>query len=950
MILPSQTSQPLSSTSTVDATAITSSKLLSSISSKGGATSEPTKATELLEYSVSSLASWVASSSAPAVIGGSSLASLSSTDAATPTSVASQPARSSASTGYANLPSGQGNALSNTSAATLSASAHLESSVISSSSTPTLASGSLPLASITSTTASLAASMSSVILEDTTSRTTIRPQPIPINPINGNMTRPASSIATTSARTTESISLSAPGNGTVSSSLAFATTYSAASSLSSTAMISSSFGLSGSFTQTFIVSTTSQTLSTATSSQAAQISDAPLWLSDTTTVRSTPALGISASSSVNMGLLPFPLEPPLQTAPTGWTNSSTSSATGGTPTSSPPLFTASIVISSQETGSGTLRDMFTLSPLLSTATSAILSIPTSLSGFITKTKTRTESSVLSSSISSIATETVAAAAPPSKPLTPEETAGVAIGSTAGILLAIVAAIFVARRYHAIHAAKRGSGNSSGIYPKEAYLYDPSLGGNGGSGSASHDALIFMSGGASGLPSTGSRTPPRVPKNSREYDPRSWFNIDGQNYSDPGNPFADPEDPFMDWRSSDAIASPSETGSALAAAAEKYAAGPQRPLPPVPASLTPLFGDHHIPSPTLSPIMNGCSLKRSHSVSSRRSSVRSQRSLRSFRGCPSPDSESRNVPPISPSWRRASKILASIREGHADDPLPDPIEHDLLLPVDVRSETPDSVMVYAPAPISRAPLRPNLPTILSEDETSMASLPSIAAAKSLSATQPRSTGSILFSTYKDDQYAYTPLTPNNIPSPPHSERADSEKTITQSTYFVQPSSPTPTITSVPRNKGWEEIKRTSNGSSSLMSSRPPTPPWHQFTPPRPNLTPPPPLKKRSLIQLRRKTPLAGHGQLMVPPHKTYSSPTSSPLTVKTNFIVNSNKSFEGPRMSLLAKVNSMSDMRDETASPKKHKKGIGLGIGYRDSILWRVEGVSRWCPEDVGTKF
>ncbi|KAH6881393.1 hypothetical protein BKA58DRAFT_406948 [Alternaria rosae] len=828
MILPSQTSQPLSSTSTVDATAITSSKLLSSISSKGGATSEPTKATELLEYSVSSLASWVASSSAPAVIGGSSLASLSSTDAATPTSVASQPARSSASTGYANLPS-----------ATLSASAHLESSVISSSSTPTLASASLAAsmsspsvttneAPATNVTASVQSSSSRIDsstsggsvtipasskLEDTTSRTTIRPQPIPINPINGNMTRPASSIATTSARTTESISLSAPGNGTVSSSLAFATTYSAASSLSSTAMISSSFGLSGSFTQTFIVSTTS-----------------------------------------------------------------------------------------------TLRDMFTLSPLLSTATSAILSIPTSLSGFITKTKTRTESSVLSSSISSMstniydttlrtrtltnaptssATETVAAAAPPSKPLTPEETAGVAIGSTAGILLAIVAAIFVARRYHAIHAAK------------QAYLYDPSLGGNGGSGSASHDALIFMSGGASGLPSTGSRTPPRVPKNSREYDPRSWFNIDGQNYSDPGNPFADPEDPFMDWRSSDAIASPSETGSALAAAAEKYAAGPQRPLPPVPASLTPLFGDHHIPSPTLSPIMNGCSLKRSHSVSSRRSSVRSQRSLRSFRGCPSPDSESRNVPPISPSWRRASKILASIREGHADDPLPDPIEHDLLLPVDVRSETPDSVMVYAPAPISRAPLRPNLPTILSEDETSMASLPSIAAAKSLSATQPRSTGSILFSTYKDDQYAYTPLTPNNIPSPPHSERADSEKTITH-----------------------------------LMSSRPPTPPWHQFTPPRPNLTPPPPLKKRSLIQLRRKTPLAGHGQLMVPPHKTYSSPTSSPLTVKTNFIVNSNKSFEGPRMSLLAKVNSMSDMRDETASPKKHKKGIGLGIGYRDSILWR----------------
>ncbi|KAI4938424.1 hypothetical protein J4E85_000864 [Alternaria conjuncta] len=213
----------------------------------------------------------------------------------------------------------------------------------------------------------------------------------------------------------------------------------------------------------------------------------------------------------------------------------------------------------------------------------------------TTLRTRT----LTNAPTSSATETEAAAAPPSKPLTPEETAGVAIGSTAGILLAIVAAIFVARRYHAIHTAKRGSGGSSGVYPGVAWLYDPSLGenGSGGSGSGSNDAL--MSGGASGLPSTGSRTPPRVPKNSREYDPRGWLNI-AQNYSDPGNPwredpFRDPEDPFKDafrdWRGSDAITSPSDPGSDLVAEVTKYAAGPQRPLPPVPASLTPLFRDH-----------------------------------------------------------------------------------------------------------------------------------------------------------------------------------------------------------------------------------------------------------------------------------------------------------------------------------------------------------------------
>jgi hypothetical protein len=57
------------------------------------------------------------------------------------------------------------------------------------------------------------------------------------------------------------------------------------------------------------------------------------------------------------------------------------------------------------------------------------------------------------------------------------------------------------------------------------------------------------------------------------------------------------------------------------------------------------------------------------------------------------------------------------------------------------------------------------------------------------------------------------------------------------------------------------------------------------------------------------------------------------------------------MSLLAKVNSMSDMRDESAIQKKKTAiGLGLGLGYRDSLSRRVERVSRWPPEDVGRKF
>jgi hypothetical protein len=254
------------------------------------------------------------------------------------------------------------------------------------------------------------------------------------------------------------------------------------------------------------------------------------------------------------------------------------------------------------------------------------------------------------------------------------------------------------------------------------------------------------------------------------------------------------------------------------------------------------------------------------------------------------------------------------------------------------------MVYAPVP--RTPMRPALSTIFSDDHTSMTSLPSIVAAESLAAAQPRSTGSIIFPTSKGTQCSYASFVYNNTLSPSHPDRPTSDETITQRTYSIFPSSPLPQSTSTPRNKGWEEIKRTSNGSSSFHSPLP-TPPLHSFAPPRPNFSSLPPLKKRSLIQLRRKTPLFGTGQLIMPTQNPHSASSSAPLAVKTNFVFNSNKSFEGPRMSLLAKVNSMSDTRDKAASPRKRK---GSGLGYRDSISRRVEARSRWSPSEVERSF
>ncbi|OWY42964.1 hypothetical protein AALT_g480 [Alternaria alternata] len=928
----------------------------------------PTAIAGLPQHSVLSLTSWL-KSSYTATIDGSSLATI--TRLATPTSMISV----SQATSLSSLVLSETSFYSTISGSSLGSipTSEAKNDTNTAIATESVQSSSLLIDSSTFAFGGSLTISASVTFEDSTlSRITIPTDSI-VATVTGN-TSSTASITTMSIRVTGLGAHSATENRTVSSSVALSTTSletsvlpSAGTNGSSPSTVETSLfssPISASLTQIIISSTTSWTLSTASSIQSVGIPTAPLESDRNITVTST-----IASTATTMMSLSSWSHPSLSASLVGSGNISLPSATQTYTSTGTAAVTESISTShASRSGSSHMSPAFgSISPLITTSarfsipTSAsptsVSSISTSKSATISLirtfvTKTRTQSSILSSHTSSLSndvhkdstrtpsavhtstsspTETVVIAAAPK--LTPSQTAGVALGSTAGVL-AIVAAIFVARRYHAMHAAKHESWGSSGVYPKVAYLYDPSLGENGGRDSEDDEALAFMSGGASGLLSTGSRTPPRAPQNSFDYDSPNW------QYSDPGNPFKDPEDPFLDWRSSDAINSPSETASALAAAVAEYGAGPQKPLPPVPLSLTPLFHDHVIPSPTLSPMVNGCSLRRSHARSSRGSSVRSQRSLRGFHACPPTSPSSTNHPSDLRGPRRS---LSSIKEGHVDDPFVDAIEHDLLLPVDVRTETPDSVMVYAPVP--RTPMRSALSTILSDDQTSTASLPSIAAAKSLAGAQPRSTGSILFPTSKNDQYSYASFVYNNTLPLSHPDRPNSDQTTAQKRCSFFSSSRSPQPTSVPRNKGWEEIKRTSNGTSSLHSPLP-TPPLHSFALPRPNLSPPPPLKKRSLIQLRRKTPLTGTGQLMVSTRNPYPA-SSTPSAVKASFMFNSNKSFEGPRMSLLAKVNSMGDMRDEAASPKKRK---GKGLGYRDSVSRKVEMRSRWSPSEVGRSF
>ena len=73
---------------------------------------------------------------------------------------------------------------------------------------------------------------------------------------------------------------------------------------------------------------------------------------------------------------------------------------------------------------------------------------------------------------------------------------------------------------------------------------------------------------------------------------------------------------------------------------------------------------------------------------------------------------------------------------------------------------------------------------------------------------------------------------------------------------------------------------------------------------------------------------------------------SPLTVNTKFTAydKGDVGFEGPRMRLLAKVNSMGDLRGEEERGGRGQ-GVGAGarmgregkvLGYRDSVLRKKE--------------
>lgn len=296
-------------------------------------------------------------------------------------------------------------------------------------------------------------------------------------------------------------------------------------------------------------------------------------------------------------------------------------------------------------------------------------------------------------------QTAAAGSPP--PLTTSQTAGVAVGATTGLLIAVVAAIFIARRYHAAKHGKRMSTGS--IYPKVAYLYDPKTGGDGG------DAEALMSGATGGPGGPVSRAAQGLSNHMQRH---STGTMPATLSTSPGNPFAEAvRGPAVHRYSEYARI---DTARALSAAVAGYdgAARHSSSYTKYPSDVTNPFSDHVIPSPTFAPFspndIRRPELKTPHNVDDGRGEY-SQMSVNPYAYLNTSASMYQPVSPYGrPSTQGPSSAYNTRRQTVDSDPFADPFEHDLLLHVDEQNRTSDSVTIFAPSPNLMSPRTPRTP--------------------------------------------------------------------------------------------------------------------------------------------------------------------------------------------------------------------------------------------------
>ncbi|KAG9203242.1 hypothetical protein G6514_003161 [Epicoccum nigrum] len=374
-------------------------------------------------------------------------------------------------------------------------------------------------------------------------------------------------------------------------------------------------------------------------------------------------------------------------------------------------------------------------------------------------------------------KTPEAGSPP--PLTTSQTAGVAVGATTGLLIAVVAAVFIARRYHAAKQGKRMSTGS--VYPKVAYLYDPKTGGDGG------DTEALMPGGTGGPPPAGpaSGTTQGSPKYMQRH---STGTFPVMRFTSPGNPFAESvRDPAVHRYSEYARI---DTAQALSAAVAGYgAARRSSTYTKHPSQSSNPFSDHVIPSPTFAPFSPD---------DIRRPELKRSPNLQDLRGQYSPvstdsyaylNTAASMYPPISPYGQPSAQgpsLYSTGRYSVESDPFSDPFEHDVLLHIDERNRTSDSVTIFAPSPnlmpprTPRTPVGPKLPIKHANGMTSARSLLSPVAAKYI----------------KEAQKVKIPR--KSVASPVLVQ-------VGRSSPVIKPFSPPP---AAPEHRGWDDIKRQS----------------------------------------------------------------------------------------------------------------------------------------------
>lgn len=324
-------------------------------------------------------------------------------------------------------------------------------------------------------------------------------------------------------------------------------------------------------------------------------------------------------------------------------------------------------------------------------------------------------------------------------------------------------------------------STGSIYPKVAYLYDPKTGGDGG------DTEALMSGGTVGPPPAGPAS--RMTQGSPKFMQRhSTGTFPVMRFTSPGNPFAESvRDPAVHRYSEYARI---DTAQALSAAVAGYgAARRSSTYTKHPSQSSNPFSDHVIPSPTFAPFSPD---------DIRRPELKRSPNLQDLRGQYSPistdsyaylNTAASMYPPVSPYGLPSAQgpsPYSTGRQSVDSDPFSDPFEHDVLLHIDERNRTSDSVTIFAPSPnlmpprTPRTPVGPKLPIKHANGMTSARSLLSPVAAKYI----------------KEAQKVKIPR--KSVASPVLVQ-------VGRSSPVIKPFSPPP---AAPEHRGWDDIKRQS----------------------------------------------------------------------------------------------------------------------------------------------